>query len=253
MLANIRYKEKVFEFDLEKAIDISIPINFKANAVNAFYAPKATAEPVRMGDFVGSTLEGSPVNFYNVQINPHGNGTHTECVGHISKEKFSINKQLKQFFAFAKLISIAPEKQENGDLIITKQEVLNALDNNWDFEALVLRTLPNTNSKLSAQYSGTNPAYLSAELLAFLAKKEIKHLLLDLPSVDREEDGGKLAGHKAFWQYPEKPRLDATITEMIYVPNDISDGDYLLNLQICSLELDAAPSKPVLYKITSPN
>jgi arylformamidase len=74
-------------------------------------------------------------------------------------------------------------------------------------------------------------------------------LLLDLPSVDREEDGGNLLGHKAFWQYPENPRSACTITELIYVPSEVPDGDYLLNIQIASLELDVSPSKPVLYAL----
>jgi hypothetical protein len=32
-------------------------------------------------------------------------------------------------------------------------------------------------------------------------------------------------------------RLDATITEMIYVPDNVPDGSYLLNLQIASLKM----------------
>jgi hypothetical protein len=82
-----------------------------------------------------------------------------------------------------------------------------------------------------------------------MAERGILHLLIDLPSVDREEDGGKLAAHKAFWQYPARPRMDATITELIFVNNMITDGLYLLNLQICSLSLDASPSKPVIYAL----
>jgi hypothetical protein len=43
-------------------------------------------------------------------------------------------------------------------------------------------------------------------------------------------------------------RLEATITEMIYVPDNVADGSYLLNLQI-AFENDASPSKPVLYSV----
>ena len=91
--------------------------------------------------------------------------------------------------------------------------------------------------------------YLDADLTALLAHHKVKHLLLDLPSVDREEDGGALAAHKAFWQYPENNRMDATITELIYVPEIVKDDLYFLNLQIASIESDASPSKPVLYSI----
>ena len=99
------------------------------------------------------------------------------------------------------------------------------------------------------QYSNTNPPYLLEEAAIYLREKGIKHLLIDLPSVDKEKDDGKLLAHKAFWDYPKNPRLLTTITELIYVPNKIKDGSYILNLMIASFHNDAAPSKPVLYKI----
>ena len=87
------------------------------------------------------------------------------------------------------------------------------------------------------------------EAVDLLVKKGVKHLLIDLPSIDREKDGGELRGHNAFWNTKGKLRLDATITELIYVPNHIEDGTYFLNLQIAPFENDATPSKPILYKI----
>lgn len=248
MLARISHNDRIYKVNLINPIDISIPIHPNKNCVNAFYAPSPSAEPVRMGDFVGSVKSGSPVNFYNVQINPHGNGTHTECVGHISKEMESINQALKQSLSFAKLVSIKPLKMDNGDCVITTAQVSKALLHS-NAESLIIRTLPNERIKLVAKYSGKNPPYFDPKALEFLAEKNIQHLLVDLPSVDKEEDGGALAAHKAFWQYPFNTRKSATITELIYVPDTVPDGDYLLNLQICSLELDAVPSKPVLYKV----
>ena len=80
-------------------------------------------------------------------------------------------------------------------------------------------------------------------------------MLIDLPSVDREEDEGRLLAHKAFWNVKdvnnlnEDARLDCTITEMIFVDDSVKDGSYILNLQIASFENDASPCKPVLFKI----
>ena len=80
-------------------------------------------------------------------------------------------------------------------------------------------------------------------------------MLIDLPSVDKEHDEGKLLSHKAFWNVKDvndlnaDARMNCTITEMIYVDDSILDGSYFLNLQIASFENDASPSKPVLYKI----
>jgi kynurenine formamidase len=90
---------------------------------------------------------------------------------------------------------------------------------------------------------------LHHEAAKYLVERGVQHLLLDLPSVDREEDGGQLLAHRAFWQYPEAVRKHCTITELIYVPNEIKDGFYLLNLQTASFDLDVSPSRPVLFLV----
>ena len=77
----------------------------------------------------------------------------------------------------------------------------------------------------------------------------IKHLLIDLPSVDREIDGGRMMSHRAFWNYPDNPRHESTITELIFVPESVVDGPFFLNIQIASFENDASPSKPLLFQI----
>ncbi len=248
MRATIQHKSHSYNIDLDCPIDISIPLCAGANNVNAWWAEPVKIEPVRMGDFVGDVNEGGSVNFRNVFLNPHGNGTHTECVGHISKEPFTINQSLKTFFFLAQLITIEPTIIDNGDAVIMKEQ-LQKFMLNADCDALIIRTLPNEKDKLKKQYSGTNFPYVDAAAMQFIVEQNIQHLLIDLPSVDRESDEGKLAAHHVFWKYPENTRTTATITEMIYVADEIMDGIYFLNIQITALENDATPSKPVLYKI----
>ena len=249
----MKAKIQNFEIDLSKPLDISIPLtNTDANPI-AWYLEKPIMEPVVFGDWIGKISEGSSTNFNNISFNPHGHGTHTECLGHITKEFYSINTCLKQFFFFAKLISVQPELQHD-DLVISKIQIENAL-NGSSPEALVIRTVPNNSDKLSKKYSNTNPPYLSEDAAIFIRENGIQHLLIDLPSVDKEEDGGELLAHKAFWnvknvnELNSDARLDCTITEMIFVPNQILDGSYMLNLQIASFENDASPSKPILYQV----
>jgi kynurenine formamidase len=155
---------------------------------------------------------------------------------------------LTQFFFLAELISIVPEKQENGDKIITWEQIRSALQNENN-QAIVIRTLPNYSEKLSKQYSDTNPAFIEAKAMTELIALGIEHFLVDLPSVDKEMDDGVLAAHHAFWEHPEKTNLNRTITELIYVPEEVADSQYLLNLQIAPFENDASPSKPILYAI----
>jgi kynurenine formamidase len=248
------------EIDLSKPIDISIPLSNTDENPIAWYIEKPVIEPVVFGDWIGKVSEGkSSTNFNNIFFNPHGHGTHTECLGHITNDFYSINKALKQFFFFAKLITIEPQSVDE-DLVITKDQVekamsISTLPDGTRPEAIIIRTLPNQKDKKSRKYSHTNPPYLSEDAAIFIRESEIQHLLIDLPSVDREHDDGKLLAHKAFWNVKDshnlnsEARFKATITEMIFVPNETEDGNYLLNLQIASFENDASPSKPVLYAI----
>lgn len=253
MKATIQHNNTTFKIDLSKPIDISIPLTSTDDNPIAWYIDKPLIEPVKMGDWVGKVSEGSSTNFNNIFFNPHGHGTHTECLGHITKDFYSINQALKQFFFLAEVISIQPEVQ-GEDQVITKRQIEKELQSKKP-EAIIMRTLPNDEAKKSTNYSNTNAPYLDEAAATFIRDRGIKHLLIDLPSVDKEKDEGKLLAHKAFWNVKDVNTLntdavhDATITEMIYVNDEVKDGSYLLNLQIASFENDASPSKPVLYKL----
>lgn len=252
MQIQLKHQNKTYLADLTKPLDISIPLEEGDNTVNCFYAPLMETSPVRAGDFVGSTREGGPLNFLNVRLNPHGNGTHTECVGHIAKERYTINQSLQQFHFIAKLLSLYPQRLDNGDRVLQKTQIEEVFAPG-DADAIIIRSLPNDDFKLRMKYSGTNPPYIDPAAIRYLIDCGVKHLLIDLPSVDREEDEGKLLSHRAFWQYPDKILTKSTITELIFVNNSISDGLYLLNIQIASFEIDVSPSKPVLYELQKPD
>ncbi len=248
MKIQLSYNKNSYTADLSKPLDISIPLVPGSSGPKCFYAPDFKTYPYTSGDFIGSVSAGAPVNFYNVEINPHGNGTHTECMGHISDKGYTINRALRQAHHIAELITVEPSLLENGDRVISKKD-LDAINQGAVPPALIIRTLPNESSKKNRDYSDSNPPYFTTEALSLLVKKGIEHLLIDLPSVDREYDDGKLAGHKVFWGFPSEDRLHCTITEMIYVDEHIEDGRYLLNIQIAPFEMDATPSKPVLYAL----
>ncbi|MBZ0326098.1 MAG: cyclase family protein [Altibacter sp.] len=246
MKATFKIKEQLFTVDLSKPLDISIPLEASKDNPEAWYLDAPKIEPVKLDDWVGKVSEGAAVNFNSIYFNPHAHGTHTECVGHISEGFHSVNEALTEFFFLAEVISVAPQTV-GDDQIIPKIELLDLLKGKQP-EALVIRTLPNTHAKRSRKYSNTNWPYLHEEAAQYLKELGVKHLLIDLPSVDKEKDDGLLLAHRAFWNYPQAPRYEATITEFIYVPNDVKDGSYLLNLQIAPFHNDASPSKPVLYK-----
>lgn len=235
-----------------EALDIAIPITNAEDNVRAWYVDPPRFEPVRENGFVGSVAEGGSVNFRDIYFNPHGHGTHTECLGHITKKVHSINQVLNEFLCKALVISIRPFVTDDRSGIVDqviKLEQLNDIKLEKGTEAIVIRTLPNGTQKQHLNYSASNPPYLEVQCIDFFNRYNIRHLLIDTPSVDREEDGGELAFHHAFWNVSEKPDFRRTITELIYVPDEIVDGTYLMELQVAPFENDAAPSRPLLYRI----
>jgi kynurenine formamidase len=244
--ATFKIKEQLFTVDFSQPLDISIPMVASIDNPLAWYLDAPKIEPVKLDNWVGKVSEGASVNFNNIYFNPHAHGTHTECVGHISEQFHSVNEALQEFFFLAEVISVAPQTV-GKDQIISKIQLQSQLKEKTP-DAVVIRTLPNTLAKQSRKYSHTNWPYLHEEAALYLKEIGVKHLLIDLPSVDKEKDDGQLVAHKAFWNYPQAPRYEATITEFIYVPNTVKDGSYLLNLQMAPFHNDASPSKPILYK-----
>jgi len=231
------------------AEDLSIAMG-DGHGSRAWYVDFMKLQVVRANGFLGSVAEGGSVNFRDVFFNPHGNGTHTECLGHISPEAHSIRNISFPVFMPCLLVSVFPEAR-NGDQVVTARELALSISEHWKVQgdlppALIVRTLPNAETKVGRNWSNTNPPYFDEDAMDWLVERNVNHLLVDLPSVDREVDGGILAAHHAFWTYPATPRYQATITELIFVPDSLQDGRHLLNLQTAAFDMDATPSRPVV-------
>jgi arylformamidase len=273
MILSFKLSNNIYEFDSEKGIDISIPLNFHGEQPEAYGAEIASAEVYISDNFIGDTRKGGSCNFEKYTFIPHCNGTHTECVGHISLDRIFVNETLKDTFIPCTLISVKPEnpldsnetyipEKNKSDCIITKKLISGLLKNNKkDFlSGLIIRTLPNDVSKMSRDYLKVSPPFFSIEAMEFIASLDIKHLLVDIPSVDRTFDEGKLFAHHIFWNVAqgshdvdEKNHSLKTITEMVYIPDKIKDGQYLLNLQIASFMADASPSRPMIFELKIKN
>lgn len=226
--------------------DLSLGISGSV-APAAFHLPPARFEPFAMGSFIGSIEMGGPVRCDVVTLAPHGNGTHTECIGHVAGTRYVLRDCLRETLVRARVVTIALEEQENGDMLITEAAMRAVCSEH--VPAIIIRTRPNDVSKKQRHWSGTNPAYMHVDAMRVLHELGIFHVLIDLPSVDREEDDGALAAHKMFWQWPAAPRPERTITEMIYVDDEIGDGEYLLMFNAPSFDGDAAPSRPCIFPL----
>jgi len=263
MKAYLEINGRNMEVDFSTGEDVSIPILFNGAQPNTYNVEKAISKPYSDGQFIGDTRLDGPCNFETYRITPHCNGTHTECVGHITKERVSILNSLNEEMILSTLISLMPENSKENyspplnseDLVITKEQLEDKLNkvNPIYLNALIIRTLPNSSDKKERDYMKNPPAFFSIESMNYIVSLGVKHLLVDTPSLDRLFDDGILSAHNIFWETKEKAlNVNAaykTITEMVFVPNEIKDGKYLLNLQIAPFAADAAPSRPILYKI----
>ena len=239
------------EVDLDNGLDVSLSIkdSKKAKGASAWYVDGPRFEEVRGEGFVGRVSEGGSVNFTDVYFNPHGHGTHTECLGHITREFESVDEVLRSKpldpIMPCMVLSVEPV-EVSGDSVITLDM---APEGDNLPPAVLIRTLPNTKDKKTQTWDNTNPPYLHPSFTKSLVDRGVMHLLIDLPSVDREVDGGELLSHKVFFGVPDNPRFSATITEFVFVPDSSPDGLYALNLQVANLDLDASPSRPVLFPL----
>ncbi len=255
--------ENNYRVHVGKAHDISIPVRFGNEQLLAFGAPPAGKTPFKADDFIGDVGQGGSCNCDVLQFSPHLHGTHTECVGHITDADIFVHDILKESLIPATVVTIAPENNARdsympalraGDAVITQAAMEKALAGaEVDFSpALIIRTLPNDDSKMIRHY--TEAPFFSREAMNAIVRAGVKHLVVDVPSIDRIDDEGRLTNHHIFWGIAEgshavKTPSPKTVTELAYIANHIKDGRYMLNLQLAAFAADAAPSRPLLYPV----
>ena len=248
--------------DTDAAVDISIPLRFGGDQPNAFFLPHAAAVVAEGGEFLGDTRRGGSCNCETVTLNPHGNGTHTECVGHLSVNRLAVRDAVRELLVPCLLVSVDPQGDGEGGFRITWEQLddevrrhRGAMAVDTEIPALAIRTLPNSTAKMEAEWSGNRPPYLAPAAAEWIRSRGVRHLLVDIPSLDREDDP-LLTAHRIFWELPADgpvegdPADGRTITEMIFVPDRLADGVYLLNIQVPPFMLDAAPSRPLLIPLS---
>lgn len=234
--------------------------------------PPATARPYRDGEWVGDTRAGGSCNFEALTLVPHCNGTHTETIGHLTLDRVSIHDRHTQLFIPGMVVDVKPEitaqstetsdpAPASSDKLITARALQAALAHQPDVwcEAVVIRTLPNPASKTTQAYDTANPPpYLTQEAAKYLVQRGTKHLLVDVPSIDRLLDAGRLTAHRVFFGLPPVSQASArslaaatrpnvTVTELVYVPQEVAAGRVIVHIQVPPFVTDAAPSRVFLY------
>lgn len=270
MKMTLTLASREYEVDMTQPLSVTIDLSFNGPQPNHFGSHIATATPFAADGFIGDTKQGGSCNVADICFVPHCNGTHTESCGHITDEAVAVGQIAPKALVPAVLVSVSPmsssdcedeyiPKAEAEDRLISRAMLAKALDAYDDslLKAVLVRTLPNNRSKLSYRYGEDGkPPFFSLDAIRYLNERGVEHLLTDLPSIDKMYDQGLLSNHHEFWhiahgthELSQHALVHKTITEMIYAADEISDGPYLLNLQVPAFASDAAPSRPILYPI----
>ena len=255
MLITLNHFNERVEIDLKRSVDLSISNAFNKKNPSFFNSKNPKVKYPISNEFIGNISKGGKCNVPNVSLDIHCTGTHTECKNHITNSNEFINDVCPKHFIPSTIISIKPViaklskdkyhvKYGEQDSIITEQELSKNINTKSKYlESLIIRTLPNESDKLIRNYDLNPVAFFSNDAIKYILNLGVKHLLVDLPSIDRGNDHGLLGNHHLFF---EKGK---TISELLFIPNKIEDGVGFLQIQIPNWSLDAAPSRPIFCPV----
>lgn len=268
MEIQLRFGEELFKIDPCSGVSIAIDLMFNGPQPNHFGVADASSRRLESGEFIGDTSIGGSCNVEELTLVPHCNGTHTETVGHIVNDSVPVGKKIDTSFLLATLITVTPSTDEKtetytpalqqDDKVITARSIDESLGDLHRGEALIVRTKPNDETKKQIRFGpGNLPPFFTNDAIELISELNFKHLLVDVPSLDRTYDEGKLTNHHLFWNVSfdsrklnDKSFADRTITEFVFVPNEFSDGVYCLMIQLPAFISDAAPSRPILFEMS---
>jgi len=251
---------------LGEALSLARVLDFGAPHPRVFGAPPATTTPFVAGAFNGEVARGASCNCRAVHLVPHCNGTHTESVAHLTVESLRLTDLVPLEPLPAVVVSVRPVAAQQsgetadppplpGDRLVTATQIDRGWPAAWPADlpsprVLVLRT---------GVHDGDDVApYLSLEAARRIVERGIDHVVVELPSVDRAEDEGRLAGHRILFGLPpgstrlaDAARPHATVTELAQVPATCPDGPCAVQLQLTPWTGDAVPSRPVLFPLVA--
>jgi kynurenine formamidase len=294
MEAEVKLDGQRFRVDLTDGKSIARTIYVAATkATLDIGAIAVQSKTYRDGDFVGDMSVGGACNVSVLKINPHCCGTHTETLMHVMPTETSAAlptidmvapKGLQLSLVLTLKTCSLPEARAcderftehagSDDRLVSAAALRAALAGAaqcmprgyaaWDSakkeslgKSLVIRIAEDDPATVTSPWSfGSDvPPYFTSNAIELLNEQSVEHLLVEFPSIDRLDDGGRLTNHHKFWNIDQESKnlVEAwpskTITEMIEISSSIDDGLYLLSIQAPPVRTDAMLSRPVLFQL----
>ena len=260
---------KIRTYRLGEAVSVSRRIKFRPvlSAPNTFHLPPISEEVFELpGQFTGHVDRGGSCNVMTLRYIPH-TITHLETAAHIMSPKSNpptiLDLDNKILTGILYLIDLTGIEPQEGNLVpwpVVKKKVAKI---DLLISALAIKTQA---SELPEDYdfSGKNFLALAPETAEGIQKFKfgtskrvgIHCLLLDLPSIDPEKDGGKLLAHRAFFGLPKtgftaKAIPQNALVEMAYFPS-LEEGYYYFTITPPRIQTNAVSTgitcRPLIEK-----
>lgn len=251
-------------FGLGKPLRVSREVLFRGGtqAPNAFHLTPISSRTVELeGQFTGDVRRGGSCNVDTLCYVPHGL-THLETSAHILNRDTNppTVKDIppEKLSGMALLIDLSDMGQDTGKKIAWETVQAKLDRNRLPISMLAIKT---ASSLLPQDYdfSGKDFLYLAAETAKGIhdyktADSHIDCLILDLPSIDRESDGGKLLAHRGFFGLPDTgfdaEDLEKRVLVELAMFSGLEEGYYYVVITPPLLETNAVSTGIVFHSLT---
>ncbi len=252
MVLLYRVGDKVFE--LEEFVNVGRVVS-NGSGPNCFYLPRLGISPVEIGEFVGSVARGGSCNVDMLNLTPH-NVTHLETSAHILHNGgVAVSSlDLNCFHGLCYLVDLSTGESKG---LIEEDSVMTKLRNlELPIQILAIKTpasiLPSSYDFSGMDFLALSPALASAVSQFEENGSEIQTLILDLPSVDMENDA-ELTAHRRFLQIPDgvseyEDKLGRAVVELAYF-GDLKEGYYYCSITPPRIESNAVPVSVALARL----
>ena len=242
----------------------------------AFHLPKLSTSPFEVsGVFIGDVEQGGSCNVDILHLSPH-KLTHLQTETHIISEGTNIS-DLGLIEGFALVVDLSGwmglEKDETLDSngrkstnSISVAQLQYAVDEaigqvlspEQRFNLLAIKTRLSLDRE-DTDYTGRDPLHLEPEVAQFIHDyheivgnpgRQIQTLILDLPSIDREDDGGLLLAHRNYFGIKDGKSQGEkrSLVEFAYL-RGLETGLYYCQIHPYPIQTNAIIVNPVFYPL----
>lgn len=257
-ITDLNGKARTFRLTNPRPVSREVHFYPQTKAPNGFFLPRISSTTfVYKDQFTGDVQKGGSCNVDILGCVPHGL-THIETSAHIlvqDEHAVTIKDIPVQNLSGPVYVIDVSSLDAGAGTALQWQHIEKKLKNiSLPVSMLAIKTKASLLPQ-DTDFSGKDFLYLGPDTARQLHdfKPQIKCLLLDLPSIDREHDGGKLSAHRNFFGLPEKghrheDKEKRTLVELAWF-SGLEEGYYYAFITPQRFQTNAVSTGIVFYSL----